>query len=104
MVEDGQGADGAVGAPARGQRLVSLAQLLHGDHATDHADAGPAVLGRYQRPAEAELAHLLEDIGGKGVGEVPFLGVGCDGLAREVSAELLKLPLLAAQLEVHSSQ
>ena len=61
--EQRQRADGDVGLPRRGDRLVGQPDLLHGGDEADgrHADAAP-LLGD-EHPEQAERSHLAEQVG-----------------------------------------
>src|SRR5204863_4720378 len=98
VVEYGQRADRAVRVPARRQRLVALAQLLHRDDVAHHPDRGAAVFLRDERSTEPQLTHLPEHVAGKAMGQVPLFSAGSDDLAGKVTTERLQLPLLVSQL------
>ena len=67
-----QGADGAVGLPGRGHRLVGQPDLLHGGHEADGGHADPAPLLGHQQAEETEGSHLAQEISG-----APPLVPGC---------------------------
>ena len=97
-----QRADGDVGLPRGGDRLVGQAELLHGGDEAHrrHADAAP-LLGD-EHAEQAELAHLAQQVGGAD-GVLPRLGrPGGDLLLGEVAAQADQVALGFRQGEVHA--
>ena len=98
-----QRADGHVGLPRRGHRLVGQADLLHGGDEADGRHADPAPLLGNEHAEQAELAHLAEQIG-----RAPGLLPGQrrprgDLLLGEVAAEADQVLFRFAEREVHAA-
>ena len=96
-----QRADGHVGLPGGGHRLVGQPDLLHGGHEADrrHADAAPLLGDEHAEQAELRPSRAA---GRSGTGLLPGQrGPGGDLLAGEVAAEVDEVTFGFAEREVH---
>jgi hypothetical protein len=90
-----------MGTQDAGDSHPRFGDLLEDDGIGHGVDADASVLLWDQHAEEAHLLHLVDDLGGIAIAQLPFTRDWRDAPAREIAHEVAEGSLLAGQLEIH---